>query len=180
MDESPLDRHACYTLAARQWTLAQPMVSAFVGSLVRDFSARDDVMQEIAVAILDSYDQYDDRLPFLPWALGVARNQVRLYYRTVDRQRRVFDDQTFVALADAFAANAVERSQDLHFLDVCLEKIKGRSRELLDLRYSQDLKPATIGERMTMSANAVAKALQRIRDQLRRCICRQASLAQGR
>ncbi len=40
--------------AMRLWTLAQPTVSAFVASVVRDFGDRDDVLQETAVAVIES------------------------------------------------------------------------------------------------------------------------------
>ena len=56
----------------RRWTLAVPAVSAFVTSLVGDFQDRDDVLQDTAVAIMESFDQYDPDRPFLAWALGVA------------------------------------------------------------------------------------------------------------
>ena len=39
--------------ATRLWTLAQPRVSAFVTSVVRDFRDRDDVLQDIAVAVVE-------------------------------------------------------------------------------------------------------------------------------
>ena len=45
--------------ATRLWTLAQPVISAFVTSVVRDFAARDDVLQEIAVAVIESFERYD-------------------------------------------------------------------------------------------------------------------------
>ncbi len=51
MDEQ-LDSH-------RLWTLAQPTVSAFVVSVVRDFAARDDLLQETAIAVIESFDRYD-------------------------------------------------------------------------------------------------------------------------
>ncbi|MFM7867436.1 MAG: sigma factor [Planctomycetaceae bacterium] len=62
----------------RQWTLAQPVVSAFITSIVRDFTDRDDVLQNTAVAVLESCSRYDSDRPFLAWALGVAQNQIRL------------------------------------------------------------------------------------------------------
>ena len=52
--------------ATRLWTLAQPVVSAFVTSVVRDFKDRDDVLQEIAVAAIESFDAYDPKRPFVP------------------------------------------------------------------------------------------------------------------
>ena len=59
--------------ATRLWTLAQPSVSAFVSSVVRDFRDRDDVLQDIAVAVIESIDLYDTERPFVAWAIGVAR-----------------------------------------------------------------------------------------------------------
>jgi RNA polymerase sigma-70 factor (ECF subfamily) len=47
------------------------------------------------------------------------------------------------------------------------------------MRYRDELKPAAIGESLGMAANAVAKALQRIRDQLRACVDRKM-IAEGR
>lgn len=162
--------------ATRLWTLAQPVVSAFVTSVVRDFTARDDVLQEVAVAVMESLDRYDANRPFTAWALGIAQNQVRLYLRRWQRERLVFDDELIANLASAFEATTPERLRPLDFLKDCLGGLPGRARDLCHLRYAQDLKPATIAESVGMTANSVAKALQRIRDQLRDCIEQKAAL----
>ena len=60
--------------------------------------------------------------------------------------------------------------EELDHLPGCIDQLEGRARQLCDLRYQEDLKPAAIGERLGMAANSVAKALQRIREQLRACI----------
>ncbi len=62
--------------AARLWTLAQPVVSAFVTSVVRDFTARDDVLQEVAVAVLESFDRYDPVAPVHQLSVGDRTNWV--------------------------------------------------------------------------------------------------------
>jgi RNA polymerase sigma-70 factor, ECF subfamily len=165
--------------ATKLWTLAQPVVSAFVTSVVRDFSARDDVLQEVAVAVVESFERYDPQRPFVAWALGIAQNQVRLYFRRCRRDRLVFDEETVCSLANAFAATSTEELRSLDYLRECLGGIEGRARELCDLRYREDLKPAAIAERVGMSANSVSKALQRIRDQLRECVNYKASLQRG-
>ena len=156
--------------AMRLWTLALPVVSAFVTSVVRDFSARDDVLQEISIAVIESFERYDPARPFVGWALGIARNQVGLYLRRVRRDRLVFDDEAIHCLATSFENISTEELQKLDFLQDCLRGLEGRSKELCELRYRHDLKPAAIAEKIGMSANSVAKALQRIRDQLRDCI----------
>ncbi len=159
--------------ATRLWTLAVPTVSAFITSLVRDFQDRDDVLQETAVAVLESFDRYDAAQSFVGWAIGIARNQVRLHWRRKSRERIAFDSEAVDALADAFTADA-GKDQRFDRLGDCVEMLEARAQELYRLRYEKDLKPAAIGERIGMGANAVAKALQRIRDRLRECIERKA------
>ena len=165
--------------ATRLWTLAQPVVSAFVVSAVRDFAARDDVLQETAVAVMESFERYDPERPFVAWALGIAQNQVRLYFRRTQRDRLVFDDDVVAQLAVAFGSTPPEQLQPLGFLRGCLDQLEGRARELCELRYGRDLKPAAIAKSLGMTANSVAKALQRIRDQLRECLERKAAVEGG-
>lgn len=165
--------------ATRLWTLAQPVVSAFVTSVVRNFTDRDDVLQEIAVAIVESFDRYDASRPFLAWTMGIAQRQVGLYLRRVRRDRLVFDDETIQSLAMAFEKQGTDPARKLDFLQDCLRQLEGRARQVCELRYRDDLKPAAIGETLGMTANAVAKMLQRIRDQLRGCVERKAGLAGG-
>lgn len=163
--------------AMRLWTLAQPTVSAFVASVVRDFGDRDDVLQETAVAVIESFDRYDPQRPFVAWALGVARNQIGLYLRKRRRERLIFDDATIACLAEAFADGPTDSAHRLEYLGECLQLLGARAAELCQLRYHGDLKPAAIADRVGMSANAVAKALQRIREQLRDCIQRRSAEA---
>lgn len=160
--------------ATRLWTLAVPTVSAFVGSVVRDFQARDDVLQNTAVAVLESFPRYDPARPFVAWALGVARNQVRLYLRARGRDRHAFDTDTLEAVAAAFAETA-DTDRRFDHLAGCVEQLDAKAQELCRLRYDAGLKPAAIAERLGGAANAVAKALQRVRDRLRECIERKAA-----
>ena len=101
-----------------------------------------------------------------------------MYLRRVRRDRLVFDDETIEGLAAAFGNVSVDESQQLDFLQDCLRGLAGRSKELCDLRFRRDLKPAAIAGVVGMTANSVAKALQRIRDQLRSCVERKAAMGE--
>ena len=160
----------------RLWTLAQPAVSAFVASMVRDIHARDDVLQNVAVAVLDSFEAYDPSRPFVPWAMGVARNQVLLHLRRQGRDRLVFDQAALDNLERAFAEVRPRDVRLLDYLDECVASLERRGRRLCELRYTGDMKPAAIAPLVGMSANGVAKALQRIRELLRGCVERKAAL----
>lgn len=162
--------------ATRYWTSAQPVVAAFVASVVRDFRDREDVLQETALAVFKSIESYDDLQPFNGWAIGIARNQVGLYLRRRKRDRHVFDESTIASLESAFSR--VSASPKLDYLPECLGQMEGRAREMCELRYRQNLKPAAIGVKLSMGANSVSKALQRIREQLRLCIESKAANAE--
>lgn len=162
--------------AIRYWTLAQPVISAYVTSVVRDFRDRDDVLQAIAVAVFESFPTYDPARPFIGWATGVARNQIGTYLRERRRSRLIFDDETVELLAVAFENVEPTQTRSLDHLQECMGKLDGRARQMCQLRYENDLKPAAIGNLLGMTPNTVAKSLQRIRDQLRLCIQRRAAL----
>ncbi len=159
----------------RLWTLAQPKVSAFVTAVVRDFKDRDDLMQDIAVAVFESFDRYDPERPFVQWAMGVARNQFKVYLRQRKRHLAVFDPETIEVLETAFSEMPAAASRELDFLQDCLKSLDGRGRELCELRYQDGLKPAAISETLKLPGTAVRKALQRIREQLRACVERKAA-----
>lgn len=156
--------------ATRLWTLALPAVAGFVASHVRDVSDRDDILQDTAVAVIDSFDRYNPGQPFVAWAVGIARNQVLLYFRRKNRERTVFDSQAMEALVLAFSEPLFESPARLDFLGDCMQGLDEKSRELCRLRYELDMKPAYIAERLGTTANNVAKSLQRVRDRLRDCI----------
>ncbi len=160
--------------AARQWTLAVPAVSAFISSLVRDFQDRDDILQETAVAVLHSYDRYDPARPFVAWAMGIARLQTLSHLRKKGADKLVFDSAAVDAIATAIAQDSAMDAR-LEYLHDCARRLDPDATELCRLRYTLDLKPAAIAERLGQSANTVAKALQRVRDRLRDCIEHKAS-----
>ena len=161
----------------RGWTLAQPAVAAFLTSVVRDFRERDDLLQDVAVAVLESYDRYDESRPFVPWAIGIARHRVGTWLRSRRRARVCFDSAAVEQLAAAFAAIPADDYRRLDRLSECLGLLEGKARQLCELRYRDDLKPAAIAPLVGMTANTVAKALQRVRDRLRECIEREPGLA---
>ncbi len=156
----------------RLWTGAQPVVSAFVASMVRDFRDRDDLLQDIAVTLLESFDKYDADRPFVAWAIGIARNHINNYYRKVKRDKHVFDSEAIEAVAAVYANAATETTALSHFLTDCISALDQRAQHICELRYHQEMQPAAIAGDVGMSPNSVAKALQRVRETLRECVSR--------
>lgn len=156
--------------AFAQWTLAQPAVSAFVTALVRDRADRDDVLQDVAVAVLESYPRYDPAKPFLPWALGIARIAVSDAMRRRGRRVSILAPDAVEAVAGAIAEVSDDERARLAHLAECIARLDARAREACELRYRAGLPPARVAAALGIQANTASKLLQRVRGQLRACI----------
>lgn len=152
------------------WTQAQPAVSAFVHALAGDRAMRDDILQDVAVAVLENFRTYDASRPFLPWALGIARNEVANARRRGGRFPAALSAAAEAGLAAAISEVEESERERLALLDRCLERVRGRPREVCDLRYRGGASVETIAAALGMQPNTVAKSLQRVREELRDCI----------
>lgn len=153
-----------------RWTQAQPNVAAFIRSIIRNPSDVDDVLQDAAYRIAMKFDDYDPARPFVAWAIGIARNCVLEWHRAHSRDRHMFDVETVERVADAYAQRAPEHDAARIALEHCLEKLPAKSRRMLDMRYTQELKPARIAELLDTTPQTVSTTLYRVRETLRECI----------
>ncbi len=160
------------------WTKAHPLVFAFIRTTIRDFHRSEDVMQEVAATVAEKFDQYDRTRPFPPWAIGIARNKVLACLRKHTSDRHVFDDETVGKIATVYGDVGEELSDMRSALEVCVSKVQGRARMLLEMRYLRDQTPAAISKAMGMTTNAVSVMLHRVRQALKECIQRQLDSGQ--
>ncbi len=172
-----MDRNIEFT---RLWTKAQPAVAGFISSLVPDFHQSEDILQDAAVACLRKFDDYDRNRPFTAWAIGIARYQVLSEKRDFARHSMVLMPEAVEAVAAVYEEKGSELALESHVLKDCVKGVKGVSRDILSLRYEQNLKPSEIAERTGKKAGAVRTMLSRLRDTLQDCIDRKVTaLGQG-
>ena len=159
----------------RLWTQAEPTVAGYVSSMVRDFHACEDLLQEIAVVLLRKFDEYDTDRPFVAWALGVARLEILSGRRSHARSRLSFREDLLQAVTEAYEELAPELGMRAIALRKCLKIVKGRNLEVLELRYERALKPQHIANELGLAAGNVRVILNRIRNMLRECVDRKLS-----
>jgi RNA polymerase sigma-70 factor (ECF subfamily) len=157
----------------RLWTDAQPAVVNYLHALVRDPAAARDLVQETALVLFRRFGEYDGNRPFLGWALGVAKFQVLGFRRDAARSCVTFDTELFEQFTEKWAATAPAASARAAALEVCLERLPARPRQMVRLRYFEELTSEEIARRIGSKSAAVRVALQRIRDQLRACVERE-------
>lgn len=147
-----------------------PAVAAFLRSRVVRFHDAQDLLQDVASEIVVQFTQYDRSRSFTGWALGIARNKLKLYYRQTASQKRVFSDLAMSRLAEAVEKVYENGDEMSGALNRCLRRVDARAKELLTLRYVDDLTHAEIAARKAVKISAVKVALHRIRAALLRCI----------
>ncbi len=160
---------------ARLWTESQPVVAAYILSLIPDFHQAEDVLQQVAVVLVGEFERFDPSKPFLPWALGIARNVALKSRRETARHWKYVLSET---LLDQIESAFQEQEDSLvairKWLRLCLSKQPQKVLELLRWRYAHDLKPSEVAPRMGITSGAVRAILHRAREVLRKCIRRQS------
>lgn len=157
----------------------QADLKAFIGSLVLDPHAREDVFQEVALTLWKQFDNYDPRRSFGAWARGIAAKKVLQQRDLKVRLPVVFAPETIQAVLDAFDRSEEEASLRAEALRECVKRLPEKSRHLLVLRYEENLRNDEIARRVNSTLDAVYQALSRIRGRLEECI-RQRLAVEGR
>jgi RNA polymerase sigma-70 factor (ECF subfamily) len=144
-------------------------IRAYLLFLLRNRSMADDAFQEVAITLWERFADYDPSRPFLAWARGVARFKA---LRVIEQQQRALPTLSAAALdaVDFAFERADTDNSSLEALDRCLERLPAPARQLLQLRYGEDLSLDVVAKRSRSSLTAVTKSLSRLRGQLEICI----------
>jgi RNA polymerase sigma-70 factor (ECF subfamily) len=154
----------------RLWTAAQPAVANYVHAVLRDRTVAEDVLQETSMVLFRRFVEYDANLPFVAWALGVAKNQILGLHRDQARSRVIFNEELLARFTATWADLSPRMSDRGLALQDCLERLPAHARRLVRMRYFDDLPSEQIAQQHGGTGAAVRVALQRIRQQLRECV----------
>jgi RNA polymerase sigma-70 factor (ECF subfamily) len=152
------------------WTDAQPNVSQFVASFVRDSWAVHDIVQNTSLALLRKFSEYDEAKPFLAWAIGVAKFEILSHKRDFSRDRTVFDSEFLDRYAQVWAEVAPRISPESAALRDCIDKLEGRPRMIIKMRYAEGATSDAIATKLNITAANVRTILKRTREVLQRCV----------
>ncbi|MBN2713054.1 MAG: sigma-70 family RNA polymerase sigma factor [Planctomycetes bacterium] len=154
----------------RCWTQVQPTVASFIHSLISDYHAAEDALQDVAVVLYRKFDTYDESRPFVAWALGIARYEVMQRRRKYARSFIAHHSDLIESIAETYSEMSSELSQHRKYLGDCMKKLSDQQRASLKMRYEEGLRSEEISARVGSSAGAVRTMLNRIRNTLQQCI----------
>src|SRR5262245_50726155 len=146
------------------------VLRGFILGLLPDHNRAEDVFQEVFLTITRKGAEFVPGTNFLAWARSIARLKVLEACRSVRQSPQSLEPDAMEALA--MAAGEVDDTWDdrRDILARCLEQLAPRAREILELRYSDELlPPPEIASRLSWSVGAVHVALSRARKFLQEC-----------
>ena len=143
---------------------------SFILSLLPNWADAEDVMQQTSVVLWRKFDEFQTGTEFLAWSSKVARYVALNYYRKLQSDRHVFQQELVELLADESMEDASRLEQERNLLQGCLAKLDKNGRSLLTACYESGMTFAQVASQLGCTANSVYKGLNRIREALLACV----------
>jgi len=148
-------------------------LSLYVHSLVPRDSAAEDILQQTKLLLWKHFDDFEMGTNFLAWARKTAFHQILTHRRQKKREHLPLDEVSLEALGASVSELAGEIPQRHDALRHCLAKLPTEHRQLIMLRYFEDLEIEQVAERVKRTEAAVYRALSRVRMSLMECVQQQ-------
>jgi RNA polymerase sigma-70 factor (ECF subfamily) len=156
----------------RNLTSAQPALYAYILSLLPNWNDANDVLQDANLVMWRRWEEYDEGTNFTAWAYKIIRYKVLALHRDRSRDRHIFDDGLFDALADQAEHRSADPESTAALLEDCMAELSPNQRELVGERYAPGGSVQDIARRLGQSAASLSVTLSRIRHTLLECVRR--------
>jgi RNA polymerase sigma-70 factor (ECF subfamily) len=158
---------------ARQFLENQGRLYGYIATLLVNRDDAEDVLQRTSLILWQKWEHFDPERGFLPWARGVALNEVRNLLRRSDRRNVHLSEPVL----DLLAAELEEDDSEVRTsaLAACLDRLQKSQRDLLEQCYLGSTGIKTVAAGLQLSPAALYMKLHRIRRQLVDCINRRVA-----
>lgn len=148
---------------------------AHARSLLGNYAAAEDAVQEAMLVVVKKHDQFKDGTSLLAWCRSIVRIEVLRAKQRHRRERSLAERLLDDAIDAAFEEFQESRSRDENAmcrdaLGHCVEQLSEQGQRVMKARFVDDLGYPQIGERLGMTIEAVRKALFRSRKQVKTCV----------
>ncbi|MGJ8641874.1 MAG: sigma-70 family RNA polymerase sigma factor [Luteolibacter sp.] len=144
---------------------------AFARSLLPDWNAVDDVIQDASVIMWQKIGQLDSKEGFLPWGKVIVRFHCYRHHEQKKKSGTVFSNELIAVLVDEAENFENEEYSRRHLaLTSCLESLRKTERELVLSPYLGHGRIKELAEATNTSSNSLYKKIGRLRERLRNCI----------
>jgi RNA polymerase sigma-70 factor (ECF subfamily) len=133
--------------------------------MLRSRDEADDVTENVFVKIFGNLDKFDMERAFNPWLSRITLNETRTY---IKKWRKAYTNQDYsLGQMQAKHGASPEITQDVKN---CLQDLTSREREVITLRYYQELTIGEISSIMNISVSNTKVRIHRATKKLKQII----------
>ena len=151
-------------------TSFQGRLYAFILSLTGDPNGANDILQETNIILWKKSGEFEMGSNFKAWSFRIANFQIMAHRQRKMRDRLVFDDD----MIEEIIAEATEADELYNIkqgkIDSCMSQLPDRQRDLIKMRYTIGKSVNQMAEDLKSTANSIAQALFRARNNLTQCV----------
>ena len=142
----------------------------FCFAALRDFHQAEDVYQEATLVVTRRIDQYRGE-NFERWFWKILRNCLGTQIRARRRGHVMVDSELLERMCSLMTEEAVpDPEQNVDYLVECLEKLRAKTREILEWRFLENLSCQAISRRLGRTVQATYSLIKRARRAVRDCV----------
>jgi len=155
-------------------------LAIYVTGLVACPQDSQDVLQEGKIVMWRQFHQFELGTNFAAWARKILFYQILAFRRRSKRdQTEVLSERILEALNEESESAIREQRWEKRekALQICVTKLSGEHREILELRYRDEASIEGISRRTERTEGAVYRLLSRLRKNLYECVEKELSQA---
>ena len=147
-------------------------LAGYVYNLIPNTTDAEDVLQDVKVALWKAFDQFEQGTNFGAWSRKVAFHRVMAFRKkkAIENKRLTFSDECLDYLAEQLPEDPQKCNEQSRSLALCISKLKQDHKELITLRYKQELSIEETASQTDKTIAACYRSLSRIRLLLRQCL----------
>jgi RNA polymerase sigma-70 factor (ECF subfamily) len=132
----------------------------------------EDVLQDSASIMFSKIDQFKEGTNFRAWAYAIVRNEILRYFSKAKKKPLSLTDEAYGDIEHLATDESEVPSIELKALIMCLEGLGDKARDMVMMRYRDNMQVKGIADELGRPANSVYVTLSRIRKKLQECIAR--------
>ena len=158
---------------AQEFISNQGKLYGYIATLLPHRDDAEDVLQRTSLILWQKWEQFDNNRGFLPWARGIALNEIRNLLRRSERRNVHLSEPIIAMLADELDED--QNEDRVEALTFCLDRLEEKQRNLLERCYLGSNGVKTVASAMNSSAASIYMRLHRMRRMLVDCINKRLS-----
>jgi RNA polymerase sigma-70 factor (ECF subfamily) len=146
------------------------LLGAYVMTMVPHPQDAADILQEAKVVMWRNFSKFELGTNFGAWMRKIAFHQVLAFRKRKHRDRLDFSDEFLEAVAGEVEQSADRLDSREQALRDCVAKLPADHRDVLHLRYHEELELDAMAARLGRTVGALYRLLSRVRQVLHECV----------